>query len=89
MTGNKCQNGTGASSLIVMPAFSSFMVIAILIAGIFRYFRFIAAAALIAAGFMISGCRSPLVEFNRNAPLVNLNVQDSANGNTVPLVGGQ
>ncbi len=42
---------------------------------------------LLIVGALISGCRSPLIEVNRNAPLIN--VQDAANGNTVPLVGGQ
>ena len=31
----------------------------------------------------VTGCRSPIIEVNRNAPLIN--VQDSANGNTVPV----
>jgi len=49
--------------------------------------RTLACLLMVAAYFAGTGCRSPLIEVNRNAPLIN--VQDSANGNTVPLVGGQ
>ncbi len=43
----------------------------------------LAVCLIFAAAFSGTGCRAPIIEVNRNAPLIN--VQDSANGNTVPV----
>ena len=59
--------------------------------------RIIMASLFISCAFMGSGCNTPVIEINRNAPLISgssinpididseLIVQDSANGNTVPV----
>jgi hypothetical protein len=54
-------------------------------------FRLILAAIMVGCAVSVSGCRSPIVEINRNAPLLpdvkliefNDSLNGSANGNTV------
>jgi hypothetical protein len=53
--------------------------------------RYATAALFISAALAVllgSGCRSPLVEINRNAPLISSGIQinDSANNNEIPLI---
>ncbi len=46
-------------------------------------FRGLLASLFIACAFLFQSCRSPIIEVNRNAPLIESHI--TANGNTVPV----
>lgn len=50
--------------------------------------RTLACLLAVAAIFAGAGCRSPLVEINRNGPLISSEIQinDSASNNEIPLL---